>query len=593
MTNSMTQTGPKRHGGGLVVATLAAMIAVACGGGGGGGSTAGVGSGGTGFVTGFGSVIVDGVAYEDSALDTTGAIRVEELGDDRRAVGRDGNRARLRVGQRLELQLSDDGASVRSALISSEITGPVTQVSGVNGTSFRVVNQVVNINTDPAIGPVTVFEGASALSDFALGDRVEVHGDVRTDGAILASRIERKPNLDSSNQPIALVKISGLISALNGEPGSTRTFTVGGTQVSLPADRPVTPTPATLSNGQRVKVFGTFANNVVTADAVRIKRFNQALGDFRLRGLVSSLTSQTAFTINNIVVDASGIAPADRPTIVVNQAYRVRGIFTPAAEGASTGGTLKATEIKTSNDEAVRNAELKGSVTEFVSVSNFRVRGVLVDATGVTPTPASCTLGNGQFVEVKGAVNQPSATSNAESRVIATQVKCENAPRNGSELKLTNTVSNLNTSAKTFNLGQQLVAYASAQFDDGTVTDLVNGALVEVEGRLNGGTLNAREIEFKRACGTACASGRPNDDSDDDASEDNDQELKGVLAQDATQANGSDQVTFTLAGINLSCTSGSFGNLCTTTRLRKGLRLEAEYINRNGVNQVTRLKQED
>lgn len=543
------------HRLGLFAATLSAAIAVACGGGGGGDSTAGVGSGGTGFVTGFGSVIVDGVTYDDTALDTAGNVKTEDQTTDS-AV----DRSMLRIGQRLELELSDDGRSIRSAVIASELTGPVTTAASVGGTSFAVAGLTVNINTDASAGPLTVIEGASALSDFALGDRVEVHGDLTSSGAFLASRIERKPNVDANGDDITLVKVSGLVRGLSAaDDNGNRTLQIGSLQVNVPSNAAITPTPASLANGQRVKVFGNFpqGSSTLTANAIRIKRFNQSRGDFRLRGLVTSVSQDgRSFVINGIAVDASGVSGLT--TITVNRSYRVRGVYTASSDG-SNAGTLRATEVKRSDDDEVRSSELKGSITDFVSASNFRVRGVLVDAQTATVT-SGCTLANGQFVELRGAV---ASGSGQETRVTATTVNCRSTPASGSELKITDAVANLDTSARTFNLGSRLVSYANAAFEDGRIGDLTNNKLVEVEGRLNGTTLVARKIEFKGV----------ESDDDNNRNEVEEREVEGFVADNATQEENG--VFFTIRGVSLVCETGL--QLCSTSVLTKNAKFEVRY----------------
>ena len=92
-------------------ALAAAALLGACGGG--GGDTAGVGTGGTGSfsvgtVTGFGSVFVNGIRYEDNGarlVDDDGTVKV---------LGTDDNP--LKVGMVVEVTGSvDDSGTVRSA----------------------------------------------------------------------------------------------------------------------------------------------------------------------------------------------------------------------------------------------------------------------------------------------------------------------------------------------------------------------------------------------------------------------------------------------------------------------------------------------
>ena len=75
----------------LLALVLVAAVAVGCGGGGGSTSVAGVGSGGTGSftsgpITGFGSIIVNGIRFDESAASASGSIK-----DDDGVVGSSGS----------------------------------------------------------------------------------------------------------------------------------------------------------------------------------------------------------------------------------------------------------------------------------------------------------------------------------------------------------------------------------------------------------------------------------------------------------------------------------------------------------------------
>jgi hypothetical protein len=176
-----------------------------CGGGGGGSGSA---SGGTpqgvavGTVTGFGSIIVDGVRYDDRearvSLDTEpGAPDAPRAGD---AV-------QLKLGHhvRLEFHGDDDLPRAGNISLSAAVTGPVSTVALPQ---LVVAGQTVIVNSDPAAGPVTLFEGYTSAAEIEAGDRVEVHGVVGVDGKVQATRIERKPGW------ISWVRVSGTIAAL-------------------------------------------------------------------------------------------------------------------------------------------------------------------------------------------------------------------------------------------------------------------------------------------------------------------------------------------------------------------------------------------
>ncbi len=538
------------------VAAACVTLIVACGGGGGGGSgvtstsTAGVGSGGTGFVTGFGSVIVDGIRYDDSRLDASGAIEVE-ADDSSTATG---DRTVVKVGQRVELTF-DTGDIATKLRVASEAVGLVTQVAA--GNEIQVAGQRVVVNTSSTAGPLTIFEGFTALASLTTNDRVEVHGVLRTDNSgsqfIQAARIELKPTTNSAGVAITSTKVSGFVSNLATSNG-VRTFNLGTLVVTVPANASVTPTAATLANGNRVKVFsaGPVANNALTASAVRIKQFNTSQADFRVFGVVSNANATTnTFQIENVTVDASSIGsvPANGTSV------RVKGVL-----NADTN-TLVAKEVKVSDDTVTGN-ELKGSVADYVSNASFTVRGTPVDASAATITG---TLAQGVFVEIKGTVQN--------GVVKASTVNVKASPDDGSQLEIASAISGLNTSTKTFTLNNTAVSYTtSTTFDNGTESALANGVQVKVEGRLVSNVLQARSIEFRDAASEL--------------------ETQGVLRANAT-ANGS-TVTFVLNNTSFTCTKDSNKlAACDTATLKSGVKVEVKYVQSNGVNVAKRLNVQD
>jgi hypothetical protein len=170
----------------LLAAGVALATAALLGGCGGGGDVAGVGTGGTGSfsvgtVTGFGSVFVNGIRYEDNGarlVDDDGTVKV---------LGSDDNP--LRVGMAVEVTGTvDDSGTVRTATqiaYGAEIKGPVTAVDASAGT-FDVFGITVRTTT------TTVYENFGGVTALATGNVVEVHGQPDTNGRIVATYVERE-----------------------------------------------------------------------------------------------------------------------------------------------------------------------------------------------------------------------------------------------------------------------------------------------------------------------------------------------------------------------------------------------------------------
>lgn len=153
-----------------------------------------------GPIDGFGSVILNGVAF-----DTSGA-----------SFTRDGESATqddLRIGQVVEVEGDFETGIASSVTYRSEVKGPVTSVlvdSAELGLGTLVVlGQTVRVDAQ------TVLDGTS-LELLAPGDLLEVSGPRRSDGSVVATFLQRKDTL-------AEYKVVGTVQAASGT-----TFEVGG-----------------------------------------------------------------------------------------------------------------------------------------------------------------------------------------------------------------------------------------------------------------------------------------------------------------------------------------------------------------------------
>ena len=189
---------------------LAAALAVtACGGG--GEPVAGVDRGGLrvaivtkGEITGFGSVIVNGVRYETSAA----AITVD---------GEAGTEQDLSVGAvvtiRGQVDQSAATGTADSIVFDDNVEGTISAVDVGAGTAI-VLGQTVRISLD------TLFEGDIASPDISAlspGDAVEVSGFEQADGSIEATLVRVKPVPDR-------LEVTGVAAAVDT---AAKTFRVG------------------------------------------------------------------------------------------------------------------------------------------------------------------------------------------------------------------------------------------------------------------------------------------------------------------------------------------------------------------------------
>lgn len=374
-----------RHAAALLLALSAALI-TACGGGGSagdppaaplqGGETATAYAAGP--ITGFGSVIVNGIRYDDSSAEVT---------DDE---GRNQGRDKLRLGMSVEVDGNqvDHGKAVAKALrirFGSEIVGPVAAFDAAAGT-LQVLGQTVVVTA------TTVFDD-SLTGDLAAlaGTVIEVHAqyDAAT-GRYTAWRIE--PAADAPNY-----KLRGVVAGL-----TPTTFTLGGQVINyaglLPADL-----PPNLANGttvrvrlQKVQVGGQWVAISVRQGVRKVDDREEA----DLRGAITVWASATDFEINGLKVDARSAAfPDGMPGVVLGAMVEV--------EGRIVGGVLVANKVELDARHAMdrHGPELHGAIGGLdKTAKTFKLRGMTVSYAGTVTykNGTEADLANGRKVEVKG-----------------------------------------------------------------------------------------------------------------------------------------------------------------------------------------------
>lgn len=379
--------------GAALTALMAGVMLAACGGGGGGSGVAGA-SGATAFavgpIRGFGSIIVNGVRFDDSGA------HIED--DEGRGRGADD----LRLGSMVEIESGkiDDStgrAKASTIRIGSELIG---RVESVSGNSFVLLGQTVDVT------PETVFDDSLALGSAGVaalqGLVLEVHAqfDAGT-GHYVATRIEGASGALS-------FKIRGTVSALNT---TAKTFQIGSAVINY-ATLASADLPANLANGQvvRVKVKPQQENGQWIATSVRSgERKVDDHDDGRLVGQVTGFRSATDFDVNGVKVDASA-ARIDNGPVKADSRVEVRGKV--------SAGTLVAERVKVldGSDDMIRGVELHGTIGSLnTGAKTFVVRGVTVSYAGsVTYERGSeAQLANNQPVEVKGALASDGTTLNA------------------------------------------------------------------------------------------------------------------------------------------------------------------------------------
>jgi hypothetical protein len=364
------------------VAVLASVVGpgllAACGGGGDDAGAATSASYTSGPINGLGSIIVNGVRFEDNSAG------VED--DDGASHGR----GTLALGMMVEVQSSgidDSTGRAVAALIrfGSELKGPVAAVDA-GASTITVLDQTVEVRDE------TVFDAElpGGFSALAVGQILEIHAlyDSIT-GHYLATRIELEDSTDN-------YRLRGPVSALDT---AAKTFQIGDAVIDY-AGVPAGELPANLANGQRVRVRLQTAQVDGRWVAITVRngvRRVDDIGDARLRGFVGNFTSATQFEVNGIAIDATDA--------------RIEGTVREGAlvdvRGRAQNGTLLASRVKVIDrlSDEIKRFELHGTVSELdAAAQTFLLRDVRIDYSRVLEWKDgnAANLANGSELEVKG-----------------------------------------------------------------------------------------------------------------------------------------------------------------------------------------------
>jgi Domain of unknown function (DUF5666) len=375
---------------GLVASLLLLLAALSSCGGGVGESGTGGFAGSSGFtsgpIVGFGSVIVNGVRFDDSAaqvLDGEGAAR---------------SRDDLRLGMTVEVDssaITTDASGVATARASrirydSDLLGTVTAVDAASG-AFTVLGQRVLID-----GSTVFADTLGGLSALRAGQSVEVYAVY--DAASQRYRATRVAAASGTAQP----HVRGLVAQTDA---GTQTLRIGDTSYAYGGASGL---PASVAAGQYVRLTVSGGGSGGGGDRYAVQSFGTALpavpdGDrCSFSGLVSSYVSSRSFSVNGRPVDA-GNASISGGAVGVGVRVEV--------EGSLRNGVLQATRVQVSSEaqQSERLFELRGAITAVSAAQrSFTLRGLAVSTTRadlVYQSGNASALLVGRQVTVKGRLS--------------------------------------------------------------------------------------------------------------------------------------------------------------------------------------------
>jgi Domain of unknown function (DUF5666) len=269
----------------IPIALLLPLALTSCGGGGGiAGSGTGGGAGGTGVgpIAGFGSVIVNGVKYDDTGIDNTNFF------DDH---GR--NKSVLMAGMMVKISAMgiDDvqGTGIATKIeVLRHVDGPLDDNGVTLATNrMKVMGQTVVMDTTTVFDNVIDLVAVDNLAKAGKRPELEIHGIADNTGTIHATFIHKGfDNVVTGRD----VQVKGRVANLNL---AHTAFTLGTVSVSI------SPPPAGLANGLFVEAKGTFriSDNTLLATGVTIEdpTAGQGAGDLvKAEGYVNRIIAAGA-----------------------------------------------------------------------------------------------------------------------------------------------------------------------------------------------------------------------------------------------------------------------------------------------------------
>lgn len=358
-----------------------------------------------GTISGFGSVIVNGIRFDDSAAHITM--------DDATAT-----RDRLRVGMVVQIRgrihAGADTGVADSIQYNDCVQGPITAMNQVQNT-VTVLGQTVQVDDD------TVFDGVTLrdMNGFAIGDQVEVSclHDPATN-RLRATRMERQGTFQNG---VSELEVKGVVANLDLAAG---TCTINGLTVNF-AGVAAGNRPAGLANGMTVEAGGrNFGNGVLTADRLRDRdrdRISYPDGDgLEVEGYVSDFVSISNFKVAAQAVNATNAVIRNGTAADIRNGVKVE------AEGTMTNGVLVAgvvvLKLQTSvrveagmqaKDAAQSTITLLGRTIKLTADTELRDRLASADQPTVITLAA---LNAGDRLEVK-------AYKDAGGDLVATRVE--------------------------------------------------------------------------------------------------------------------------------------------------------------------------
>jgi hypothetical protein len=337
------------------------------------------GTGGTGIVaegsiSGFGSVILNGIKFDDTQASAAGAVLVD---------GASVTSAELRLGMvaavRGERSLAAPTTGTATSIeVWSVARGTVSDLSDLSVSKLAGTFNVAEMKIRTTAN--TVLEGINASTPWASGMSVVVWGlqataDASTWTATRVARVAASPDW----------VLSGMVKLEDDGVYLNDLLLTGAALTGL-------------QQGTLVRVQGRFTDSdEMAVSSVKVLAATSDApstgSELTLEGYVSTALVNGRFGLGQWVVDASALSSTAQ--IVVGAEVSVTGTY--------QNGVLQARALDVEDEQVSKLVEIEARIESFTSVANFVLRGQRCDATGASmKSGVAQRLAVGVKVKVQG-----------------------------------------------------------------------------------------------------------------------------------------------------------------------------------------------
>jgi hypothetical protein len=503
------------------VTLLAAFALTACGGGSSSapaGATAGVT---TGAITGFGSVIVNGIEFDRKTglVDDKVSLKFEGLQNQ--------SESQLKTGMTVKITGTFNSSTGRGEYeaieFQPELRGRLDD-AGVDQVNNRltVMGRQVQVDANTQFDSVRDLAELSADLGNANHPEIEVSGNLDSSGVLHATRISKK-SIDFSNGGAAELK--GAIAAAPAP--SANGFSIGTTAIVVnDATTFANMLRADLATaaGTMVEVKATLAGGILTATRVEKKNAvdAQAEDNVRLKGIAAGPVANNAFTLNGpngpITIKVAGASYFTGKTAATS-AIVTAGALLEVEGSLDATGAIVAKKVEM---EQEKNLKLEGNAAAGAynaAASTLTLNGITVNILGTTrlrdssSNPASAlnpaSIAAGDHLQITGFVTASGGFQASEvQRTKPSNLTLVQGPVSA---KTATTLTILGLTIDTATIAQATdfsdnssgtnapgsgtLAQAQAAF----MAKIVAGTtVVKAKGSIAGSTMSASEVEIER-----------------------------------------------------------------------------------------------